>query len=51
MKELVDLEEEIIKYSGDNLLNCCTGQTDGFSDRYLGRLLQISEEIRERRIN
>lgn len=53
MKELVDLEEEIIKYSGDNLPAelLHRAKLDGFSDRYLGRLLQISEdEIRERRI-
>jgi len=53
MKELVDLEEEIIQYSGDNLPAelLHRAKLDGFSDRYLGRLLQISEdEIRERRI-
>jgi carbamoyl-phosphate synthase large subunit len=53
MKELVLLEEEIIKYAGnqlpDNLL--IQAKKDGFADRYLSKLLNIPEEkIRSRRI-
>ena len=52
MKELVELEERILKYKGrtlpDDLL--ITAKKDGFSDRYLSQLLGILEkEIRERR--
>jgi carbamoyl-phosphate synthase large subunit len=54
MKELVELEEKILKYKGrtlpDDLL--VTAKKDGFSDRYLAQLLGISEkEIRERRVS
>ncbi|MHB0998453.1 MAG: carbamoyl-phosphate synthase large subunit [Armatimonadota bacterium] len=53
MKELVDLEEEILKYKGatlpDELL--IQAKKDGFSDRYLAQILGLKEtEIRERRI-
>jgi carbamoyl-phosphate synthase large subunit len=49
MKELVDLEEEILKHRGekipDELLRAA--KKDGFADRYLSRLLAIPEkEIR-----
>ncbi len=52
MKELVDLEEEILNYRGrelpDNLL--VQAKKDGFSDRYLSQLLGIPETgIRRRR--
>ncbi len=52
MKELVDLEEEILKYREgklpDDLL--IQAKKDGFSDRYLSQLLQSPEkEIRNRR--
>ena len=52
MKELVDLEEEILKYAGkplpDELLK--KAKQDGFSDRYLSRLLKIAEtDLRTRR--
>ncbi|NLO89434.1 MAG: carbamoyl-phosphate synthase large subunit [Clostridia bacterium] len=52
MKELVMLEEEILKYKGkeipDELLARAKG--DGFGDRYLAFLLGVSEEeIRNRR--
>ncbi|MBC7234361.1 MAG: carbamoyl-phosphate synthase large subunit [Chloroflexi bacterium] len=52
MKELVELEEQILSYRGgmlpDDLL--ARAKRDGFADRYLARLLGISEtEIRERR--
>jgi carbamoyl-phosphate synthase large subunit len=54
MKELVELEEKILKLKGrtlpDHLL--VTAKKDGFSDRYLSQLLGISEkEIREKRIS
>ncbi|MBS3809806.1 MAG: carbamoyl-phosphate synthase large subunit, partial [Desulfobacterales bacterium] len=52
MKELVDLEEQILKYRGrlptDELL--VQAKKDGFADRYLARLLGVEEaEIRNRR--
>jgi carbamoyl-phosphate synthase large subunit len=52
MKELVDLEEEILKYREgelpDDLL--IQAKKDGFSDRYLSQLLQTPEkEIRNKR--
>jgi carbamoyl-phosphate synthase large subunit len=54
MKELVELEEKILKYKGrtlpDDLL--VTAKKDGFSDRYLAQLLAVPEkEIRQRRID
>jgi len=53
MKELVDLEEEILKYKGkdipENLL--IQAKKDGFSDRYISQLIQGQEkDIREKRI-
>lgn len=53
MRELVLLEEEILKYKGgklpDNLL--IKAKKDGFADRYLAMLLNVTEvHIRERRI-
>jgi carbamoyl-phosphate synthase large subunit len=53
MKELVLLEEEILKYKGqvlpDNLL--IRAKRDGFADRYLAKILDIPEiEIRRRRL-
>ena len=52
MKELVELEEEILKYRGkelpDELLK--KAKADGFADRYLAQLLGVKErEIREKR--
>ncbi len=52
MKELVDLEERILKYKGgllpDDLL--LQAKKDGFADKYLARLLDVPEcEIRDRR--
>jgi carbamoyl-phosphate synthase large subunit len=52
MKELVELEEKILEYKGsmmpDDLL--VLAKKDGFSDRYLAKLLNIAEaEIRRRR--
>jgi len=52
MKELVDLEEEILKFKGkalpDELL--ARAKKDGFADRYLSQILNIPEpEIRRQR--
>ncbi len=54
MKELVELEEEILKYKGktlpDNLL--IQAKKDGFADRYLAKLLGQSEkQIRQKRMS
>jgi carbamoyl-phosphate synthase large subunit len=54
MKELVELEEEILEYSGrmlpDDLL--IRAKKDGFADKYLSRLIAIAEkDIREKRIS
>jgi len=53
MKELVELEEEILKFKGkpppDDLLR--RAKKDGFADKYLAQLLQIPEKtIREQRL-
>jgi carbamoyl-phosphate synthase large subunit len=53
IKELVLLEEEILKYKGafipDNLLS--TAKENGFSDKYLAKLLNIPEiDIRNKRM-
>jgi carbamoyl-phosphate synthase large subunit len=52
MKELVELEEQILKYKGkalpDKLLT--QAKKDGFSDRYLSQILGVSEkDVRQRR--
>jgi carbamoyl-phosphate synthase large subunit len=54
MKELVELEEQILEYRGkmppDELL--VQAKKDGFADRYLSQLLGIPEkEVREKRIS
>lgn len=52
MRELVLLEEEIIKHRGGELPDALliSAKKDGFADRYLAMLLDISEtEIRSRR--
>jgi carbamoyl-phosphate synthase large subunit len=52
MKELVDLEEEILKHRGSMLPDQLLAQAkrDGFADRYLAKLLGVSERaIRDRR--
>jgi carbamoyl-phosphate synthase large subunit len=54
MKELVEMEEQILKFKGmrlpDKLL--INAKKDGFSDRYLAQLLAITEkEIRQQRIS
>ncbi|NQT71534.1 MAG: carbamoyl-phosphate synthase large subunit, partial [Chloroflexi bacterium] len=54
MKELVELEENILKYKGKSLPDALLIQAkkDGFADRYLAMLLGVSEkEIREKRIS
>jgi carbamoyl-phosphate synthase large subunit len=53
MKELVELEEEILRYKGqlppDALLT--QAKKDGFADRYLAKILEVPEKaIREKRI-
>jgi len=52
MKELVDLEEQLLQYKGktlpDDLL--IKAKKDGFADRYLSKLLGVPEkEIRQKR--
>jgi carbamoyl-phosphate synthase large subunit len=52
MKELVELEEEILKFKGEKLPDDLLRQAkqDGFADRYLAKLLDIPEtEIRSHR--
>ena len=52
MKELVELEEEILHYRGESLPDdlLIRAKKDGFADRYLSQLLGIPErDIRERR--
>jgi carbamoyl-phosphate synthase large subunit len=53
MKELVELEEEILKHKGSRLPDSLLikAKKDGFADKYLAKLLNIPEkEIRDRRI-
>ncbi|MDP3097157.1 MAG: carbamoyl-phosphate synthase large subunit [Syntrophales bacterium] len=52
MKELVELEEQILQFKGKELPDDLLVQAkkDGFADKYLGRLLGVAEaEIRGRR--
>jgi carbamoyl-phosphate synthase large subunit len=54
MKELVDLEEEILGHRGGKLPDelLIKAKKDGFSDRYLAQLLDMPEKrVRERRIS
>jgi carbamoyl-phosphate synthase large subunit len=54
MKELVELEEKILKVKGQTLPDdlLVKAKKDGFSDRYLSQILGITEkEIRETRIS
>ncbi len=46
MKELVDLEEEVLKYRGRDLPDALLARAkkDGFADRYLAQLLNLPEE-------
>jgi len=53
MKELVGLEEEILKHKGSRLPDTLLirAKKDGFADKYLAKLLNVPEkEIRDRRI-
>ena len=52
MKELVELEEEVLKHKGGSLPDdlLVRAKRDGFADKYLAKLLGVPErEIRERR--
>jgi carbamoyl-phosphate synthase large subunit len=54
MKELVELEEKILSYRGENLPEVLFIQAkkDGFADKYLAKLLNLTEsEIRNRRLS
>jgi carbamoyl-phosphate synthase large subunit len=53
MKELVELEEEVLKFKGSTLPDelLLQAKKDGFADKYLAKILSISEdEIRQRRL-
>jgi len=53
MKELVELEEEILKHKGGHLPDdlLVRAKKDGFSDKYLGQILGIPElQMRARRL-
>ncbi len=53
MKEMVELEENILKYKGGKLPDELLTQAkkDGFSDKYLSRLLETSEKsIQQKRV-
>ncbi|WP_054032292.1 carbamoyl-phosphate synthase large subunit [Desulfatitalea tepidiphila] len=53
MKELVDLEEEVLTFKGKTLPDelLARAKKDGFADRYLARLLGVPEDkIREQRL-
>ena len=53
MKELVELEERILKYKGKSLPKelLIQAKKDGFADRYLAKMLAVSEkEIRQQRV-
>jgi len=44
MKELVELEEEMLKYRGKRcLMSCWEEQKDGFADRYIAMLIGCRE--------
>lgn len=54
MKELVELENEILKYRGKVLPDALLirAKKDGFSDRYLGKILGVPEkQIRKHRLS
>ncbi|MDD5644463.1 MAG: carbamoyl-phosphate synthase large subunit [bacterium] len=54
MKELVEIEEEILKYKGKTLPAelLIKAKKDGFADRYLSKILSVrEEEIRNRRLS
>ena len=52
MKELVELEEQILKYKGGNIPDklLIQAKKDGFADRYLAQLLNMNEtDVRAKR--
>ncbi|MDO9516751.1 MAG: carbamoyl-phosphate synthase large subunit [Methanosarcinaceae archaeon] len=54
MKELVELEEEVLKHKGGKLPGdlLIRAKKDGFSDKYLGKILAVPEKtIREQRLS
>jgi len=54
MKELVELEEQILKHSWQSLPDemFIQAKKDGFADRYLSQLMHVPEkEVRERRLS
>ena len=54
MKELVDLEEEVLKYSWDELPDkiFIQAKKNGFADKYISQLLNVPEKkIRDKRIS
>ncbi len=54
MKELVELEEEILRHKGGELPNALLEQAkkDGFSDRYLSQILGVPEkDLRAKRLS
>ncbi len=54
MKELVELEEKILKYKGKELPDklLIQAKKDGFADKYLAKLLGVAEDkIRQKRIS
>jgi len=54
MKELVELEEEMLRYKGKMLPNelLRSAKKDGFSDKYLAQILGVTEKaIREKRVS
>lgn len=54
MKELVEVEEKILRYRGKQLPDelLVRAKKDGFADKYLGQLLGIPEKaVRQRRIS
>jgi len=53
MKELVELEEKILKYKGKTLPDklLIRAKKDGFADRYLAKLLTVTEkDVRQKRV-
>ena len=53
MKEMVELEEKILKYKGKTLPDklLIRAKKDGFADRYLAKLLTVTEkDVRQKRV-
>ena len=54
MKELVDLEEKVMSYRGQDIPEdvLIQAKKDGFADKYLGQLLDLPEDqVREKRLS